>query len=167
MRQKLFFRDKKIYEEDKYLFQKDEFMININDVDIKGIALSNKTPYGKQGANKYYVGYLNGSFRPLNFAIKDTEPCANNMHVLTNHTKFLKYVEIWNWVVSLFNKTTSNNENEYIKAKIYPYNENSRDINKRLKKCNYYGILVLLIYSICEVKKSLSTNTSKKTFRVQ
>ena len=33
--------------------------------------LSNKTPYGKQGANKYYAGYLSGGFRPLNIVIKD------------------------------------------------------------------------------------------------
>ena len=63
-------------------------MVNINDVDIKRIVLSNKTLYGKKGANKYYAGYLSGCFRPLNIAIKDTEQCAINMHVLTNCTHF-------------------------------------------------------------------------------
>ena len=148
----------KDYEKNKYSFQKDKFMININNVDIKRIMLSNKIPCGKQGANKYYVGYLNDNFRPLNIVIKDTELCANNMHVLTDHTKFLKYVEIWNRIVSLFNKSTSRNFKyniEYIKARISPHNENLHDINKRLKKGNYYGTLVLLIDSICEVKNSL------------
>ena len=80
----------KSYDTRKYLLQKDKKPININDVDTKNIVLSSKTPYGKQGANKYYAGYLNGGFRPLNIVIKDTELCADSMHVLTNHTKFLK-----------------------------------------------------------------------------
>ena len=62
----------KDYEKNKYSFQKDEFMININNVDIERIMLSNKTLYVKQGTNKYYVGYLNDDFRPLNIVIKDT-----------------------------------------------------------------------------------------------
>ena len=155
----------KDYEKNKYSFQKDKFMININNVDIKRIMLSNKIPCGKQGANKYYVGYLNDNFRPLNIVIEDTELCANNMHVLTDHTKFLKYVEIWNRIVSLFNKSTSRNFKcniEYIKARISPHNENLHDINKRLKKGNYYGTLVLLIDSICEVKNSLYPQTLLK-----
>ena len=49
MKQKLIFRiNDKEYEKDKYSFQNDEFMININDVDIERIALSNKAPYGKK-----------------------------------------------------------------------------------------------------------------------
>ena len=63
-------------------------MININEVDIKKIVLSNKTPYGKQGANKYYAGYLSGDFRPLNNVIRNTELCTNNANILTNYTKF-------------------------------------------------------------------------------
>ena len=61
------------------------------------------------------------------------------MLVLTNHTKFLKYVEIWNKNEALFNKITSKSfryDTEYIKAKISLYNENFHDINKRLKKGN-------------------------------
>ena len=118
----------KDYERNKYSFQKDKFMININNVDIKRIMLSNKTPCGKQGANKYYVGYLNDNFRPLNIVIN---------HVLTDRAKFLKYVEIWNRIVSLFNKSPSRNFKyniEYIKARISPYNENLHDINKDSKK---------------------------------
>ena len=71
--------------------------------------LSNKTPYGNKSTQKYYAGYLSGGFRPLNIVIKNTELCANNTNVLTNYTKFLKYVEIWNRLESLFSKITSNN----------------------------------------------------------
>ena len=87
------------------------------------------------------------------------------MHVLTDRAKFFKYVEIWNRIVSLFNKSTSKNFKyniEYIKAKISPYNENFHGINKRLKKGNYYGTLVLLIDSICKVKNSLYPQTLLK-----
>ena len=64
MRQKLIFKiNRKEYEKDKYSFQIDNFMININNVDIKKLVLSAKTPYGNKGANKYYVGYLNDGFK--------------------------------------------------------------------------------------------------------
>ena len=74
---------------------------------------------------------------------------------------------IWNKIEPLFNKITSESfryDTEYIKAKIFPYNENFHDINKRLKKGNYYGTLVLLIDSICEVKNSLYPQTLLKNF---
>ena len=97
------------YEKDKYSFQNDNFMININNVDIKKIVLSTKKPYGNKGANKYYVGYLNDGSKQLNIVIKDTELCANNMHILASPSNFLKYIEIWNKIVFLFNKYTSKN----------------------------------------------------------
>ena len=63
MTQKLIFKiNSKEYEKDKYSFQNDNFMININNVDIKKIAPSTKTPYSNKGANKYYVGCLNDGF---------------------------------------------------------------------------------------------------------
>ena len=41
-----------------YYFQKDENKpININEVDAKKMVLSNKIPYDKHGANKYYIAY--------------------------------------------------------------------------------------------------------------
>ena len=64
MRQKLIFKiNSKEYEKDNYSFQNDNFMININNVNIKKIVLSTKTPYGNKGTNKYYVGYLNDGFK--------------------------------------------------------------------------------------------------------
>ena len=80
-------------------------MININNVDIKKIVLSTKTPYFNKGANKYYVGYLNDGFKELNIFIKDTEQCVT--HILPGSANFLKYIEICDKIVSLFNKNTS------------------------------------------------------------
>ena len=52
---------------DKHYFQNDKNTINISEV----VQLSNKTPYGKEGANKYYTGYVGSSgFRPLHIMIK-------------------------------------------------------------------------------------------------
>ena len=64
-------------------------MININNVDIKKMVLSTKTLYGNKRANKYYVGYLNDGFKQLKIVIKDTEMCANNMHILRDPANFL------------------------------------------------------------------------------
>ena len=103
MRQRLIFKiNTGEYEKYKYSFQND-FMININNVDIKKIVLSTKKPYGNKSANKYYVGYLNDGFKQLNIVNKDTELCANNMHILATPANFLKYIEIWAKVVFLFN----------------------------------------------------------------
>ena len=89
MRQKRIFKiNSKEYEKDKYSFQNDNFMININNVDIKKIVLFSKTPYGNKGANKYYVGYLNGGFKQLNIVIRDTEVCAKNMHISASSANF-------------------------------------------------------------------------------
>ena len=131
--------------------------------------LSTKTFYGNKGANKYYVGYLNDSFKQLNIVIKDTELCANNNHILTSPANCLKFIEIWDKIVFLFNKDISKNfryDTEYIKPKISPFNENHHDINKILKKDNYYGTLILSIGSICEVAGKLYPQTFlKKLFR--
>ena len=51
---------------------------------------------------------------------------------------------------------------EYIKPKISPFKENPHDINKKLKKGNYYGALILSIDSICEVTGKLYLQTFLK-----
>ena len=166
MRQRLIFKiNSKEHGKDKYSFQNDKFMININNVDIKKIVLSTKTLYGNKGVNKYYVGYLNDSFRQLNIAIKDTKVCANNTHILTSSANFLKYIKIWNKTVLLFSKYTSKNftyDTDYIKPKICPFNENRHDINKILKKGNYYSTLILSKDSIGEVTGKLYPQTFLK-----
>ena len=143
------------YTKAKYYFQKDKKAININDVDTKRIVLSNKTPYGKQGASKYYIAYLIGGFTPLHIAIKNTKLYAN---VLANDNELLKYIEIWNKVEALFNRKFNKKGfyskpvyNEYINTKMSPYNENFHDFEK-LTKDEYCGHSILFLDSICEVE---------------
>ena len=53
--------------------------MNINEVDTEKIVLSNKTPHGKQDANKHYIAYLSGAFIPLYIIIKDIKLYINRM----------------------------------------------------------------------------------------
>ena len=81
------------------------------------------------------------------------------MNVLADNDELLKHTEIWNKIVDLFNKKHNkivlyNNtiyNNEYIKTKKSPYNENFHG-NKKLSKDEYYGNLTLLLESIYEVE---------------
>ena len=83
--------------------------------------LSNKTPYGKQGANKYYIGHVGCTgIRPLHIIIiENIKLYTDHMDVLTNDNKLLKYVEIWNKIEVLFNKKINKPvyNNEYINTK--------------------------------------------------
>ena len=86
---------------EKYCFRKDEKPININEIDTKKIVLSNKTSYGKEGANTYYIGYVGSildiygstGFKPLHIIIKDIKLHTNYMNVLANNNELLKYIE--------------------------------------------------------------------------
>ena len=66
--------------------------------------LSNKIPYGEYGANKYYITYSNGGFKPLYITIKNLKLYTNRMNALANDNELLKYIEIWNKIEALFNK---------------------------------------------------------------
>ena len=79
----------------KYLFQNDKKPIHINEVDTKKIVLFNKTPNGEYGANKYYIGYLNGGIKPLCIINKNIKLYANDINVLANDNELLKYINIW------------------------------------------------------------------------
>ena len=143
MRQKLIFKiNSKEYEKDKYLFQNDKELVNINDVDIKKIVLSNKTPYGRHGTSKYYSAYLSKVFKPFCINIKNIKFYTNRMDVLTNNNELLKYIEIWNKIKTLSDGVALNKEgfhshpihnNKYIRTKISPYNEILRDFQKLVK----------------------------------
>ena len=62
----------KSYYTNKYLFQKNQNKpININEIDTEKIVLSHKISYGEHGANKYCIGYLSDSFKPLYITIKN------------------------------------------------------------------------------------------------
>ena len=108
--------------------------------------LSNKTPYGEKGGNKYYIAYLSGGFRPLHIIIKSIKLYTNGMNVLSNNNELLKYIEIWNKIKSLFNEKFNSKpvHNEYTRTNISPYNENLHG-NKRLTKDKYYGHSILLL----------------------
>ena len=66
--------------------------------------LFKKTPHGEYGANKYYIAYLSGGFKPLHIIIKDIKLYTNHMNVLANDNELLKYIEIWNKIEFLSNK---------------------------------------------------------------
>ena len=120
--------------------------------------LSNKTPYGEQGGNKYDIAYFNGSLRPLHFIIKDIKLYTNHMNVLANDNGLLKYIEIWNKIEALFNKKEFHSKpvynKEYIKTKISSYNEKFHGFKKLIKN-EYCGHSILLLESICETQKIL------------
>ena len=78
----------------KYYFQKDKNRINVNELDTEKIVLSNKTPQSEYGANKYYIAYLIGGFRPLHIIIKNIKLYTDRMNVLANDSELLKYIEI-------------------------------------------------------------------------
>ena len=138
MRKELVFKNRhNNYYINKYYFQNDKNKpININEVNIEKIVLSNKTPNGERGANKYYIAYLSGGFKPLHIIIKDIKTYTNHMNVLANDNELLTYIEIWNKTEFLFNKKFNKKgfyskptyNNEYMKTKISLYNETFRTI---------------------------------------
>ena len=105
MRKELVFKIKNnSYTKDKYYFQKDKNPININKVGTEKTLLSNKTPHGEPGANKYYIAYLIGSIRPLHIIIKNIKMYTDRMNGLSNDDELSKHIETWNKIVALFNK---------------------------------------------------------------
>ena len=79
------------YITDKYYWQKDKKTNNINEIDTKKIVLSNETPYGKKGANKYYIGYAGSTgFRPIHIIIKKVKLYTNHMNFLADNKRLLK-----------------------------------------------------------------------------
>ena len=121
MRKDLVFKIMHNYSIDKYHFQNDKKAININEIDTKKIVLSNTTPYGKEGANNYYIVYVGSTgFKPLHIIIKDIKLYVNHMNVLANDNELLKYIEIWNKITALLNKKLYSEPvyNEHIRTKI-------------------------------------------------
>ena len=138
MRQELTFNIRQNnYAVRKHYFKTNKKSININDVDTNKEVLSDKGSYGKQGANKYFIGYLTYDFRPLCIIIKEINLYTDHINILANSNEFLKYTEIWKMIEALFNekfkrwlynkknwlynKPTHNNE--YIWNKNSPFNE--------------------------------------------
>ena len=142
------------YTKDKHYFQKDKKPISINEVNIDKIVLSSKIPYGEHGVNKYYIGYLSDSVRPLYITIKNMKLYTNDMNVLANDNELLKYIKIWNKIETLLNKKFNKKgfhrepiyNNKYIRTKLNPYDENFHDF-KKLTKIKYCGHSILLLES--------------------
>ena len=57
----------------------------MSEVDTEKIVLSNKTPHGEYGANKYHIAYLSGGFRLLDIIIKNIKLYTDRMNVLANN----------------------------------------------------------------------------------
>ena len=121
--------------------------ININDVGTNRIVVSNKVSYGKHGANKYYIGYLSGGFKPLCFITKEIKLYTDHMNISANNKEFLKYIEIWNNIEALFNEILNIRglynrpvyNNEYIRTKISQYNYVFKG-KKNLQRMNVMAI---------------------------
>ena len=128
--------------------------------------LSNKIAYGKQRAYKYYAGSLQGGFIPLYIVIPQKNSYTDDMNILANDKEFSKYIEMWNKIKDLFKNLSNKRDlykepaynNEYISAKISPFNKIIHG-NKKLIKSEYYSTSVLSIESICEVKNKYYPET--------
>ena len=120
----------------KSVFHKNKKAININEVDIKRIALSDKKSYGKDSF-KYFIGYRHevNAFLSL-LCVKCSQMNAhakhfdkNNkcMNILVNDKEILKkYTERWNKIKNLFKKEFNAElvyNDKYIKTKILIYND--------------------------------------------
>ena len=126
MRKELIFHNEhNNYSIDKCYFRKEKKTIDINEVDTTKIVLPNKTPYSKEGANKYYIGYVgNTGFRPLHIIITKIKLYTSHVNVLAGNKELLKYIEIWDKTVDLFHKK----HNKYYI--ITPYIMNAKRLNK-------------------------------------
>ena len=87
------------------------------------------------------------------------------MNFLANDNELLKYIEIWNKIKNLLNKKFSKPvyNNEYMNTKINSYNENFHG-NKILTEDKYHGHSILLLGSISEIEKILSSNIFRQVF---
>ena len=115
----------------KRAFHKNKKPININEVDIKRIALSDKKSYGKDSF-KYFIGYRHeGNAFPSLLCVKLPQMNAytkyfdkNNKymnHLVIDEKTLKRYFKIWNKIKSLIKKELNSEpvyNDTYIKAKI-------------------------------------------------
>ena len=115
----------------KSAFHKKTTSININEIEINGIVLFNKTSYGNKGSLKHYIRHkhTDGNFSPLNIKLPQLTGYAKHFNDENKVTKFLvadkkllkKYNKIWGKIKSLFKKEFDKNpvdENKYSTAKL-------------------------------------------------
>ena len=149
----------------KRAFHKNKKPININEVDIKRIALSDKKSYGKDSF-KYFIGYRHeGNAFPSLLCVKLPQMNAytkyfdkNNKymnHLVIDEKTLKRYFKIWNKIKSLIKKELNSEpvyNDKYIKTKIKIYNDKvytNFQHNKIPKDNEYYTCLsVILLDSI-------------------
>ena len=115
----------------KSTFHKNKKPININEVDIKKVALSDKKSLSKDSF-KYFIGYRhegNAFPSPLCIKLPQKNAYAKNFdknskcmnHLVKNGKMLKKYLKIWNKIKSLIKKELNSEpvyNDTYIKAKI-------------------------------------------------
>ena len=115
----------------KNAFHKRTTSININEIEINRILLSDKTSYGNKGSFKHYIGYshTDGNISPLNIRLPQLTGYVKHFNDEDKVINFLvadkkllkKYNEIWGKIKSLFKKEFDKNplyKNKYITAKL-------------------------------------------------
>ena len=120
----------------KRAFHKNKKPININEVDIKRIALSDKKSLSKDPF-KNFIGYRhegNAFPSPLCIKLPQTNAYAKNFdknskymnHLVKNGKMLKKYLKIWNKIKSLIKKELNSKQvyhDKCIKTKIKIYND--------------------------------------------
>ena len=117
-------------------FHKNKKPININEVDVERIALSDKKSLSKDSF-KYFIGYRhegNAFPSPLCIKIPQINVCAKYFdknskymnHLVKDEKILKKYLKIWNKIKSLIKKELNSEpvyNDKYIKTKIKIYND--------------------------------------------
>ena len=158
----------------KSAFHKNKKPININKVDIKRIALSDKKSLSKDSF-KYFIGYRhegNAFPSPLCIKIPQINVCAKYFdknskymnHLVKDEKILKKYLKIWNKIKSLIKKELNSEpvyNDKYIKTKIKIYNDKvytNFQHNKMPKDNEYCACLSVILLD------SIFVNSNKKYY---
>ena len=158
----------------KSAFHKNKKPININEVDIKRIALSDKKSLGKDSF-KYFIKYRHGGnafpsplcikLPQMNAYTKYFDENSKYVNHLVEDEKILKkYFKIWNKIKSLIKKELNSEpvyNDKYIKTKIKIYNDRVyRNFqHNKIPKDNEYCACLSVILS-----DSIFVNSNKEYY---
>ena len=129
-------------------YNKNKKVFNIDDIDVNKILASKKEQYSKYNSFKYFIGYNdNDVIRPLYLFLLQTTGYINKfdknkitMSLMIKDIQLLKsYNKIWKKIEKLmkidFNtKTTSGDDDKYIKTGIKTYKDSTNFYNKNGSK---------------------------------
>ena len=89
---------------DKNSFHKNKSSISINEVEINGIILFNKTSYGNKGSFKHYIGYRHkdGTISPLNVKLPQLTGYATHFN---NGDKLINFLVVDKELLKKYNET--------------------------------------------------------------